>query len=132
MDDLLLYRLSLAGTMTGTGACLEALQRTRSGDFGIDLAMALEELQGVRDGVARLVPLDALLGGFPAVTMTDQGRMHVSHGRQLEPGDYQPTGGLDAPETFEWVRLMDAGGALVGVGTHGTFPGSLHPSVVLI
>ena len=126
------------GELTGTGACLEALQRTRSGEFRLDIAMSMESLQDEACASARLVVLEGLLARFPAVTLTDRGRAHVSHGRELGPGDYKPAGATLAPPlphasaTAEWVRLMDANGALVGVGTLGTVPGSLHPSVVLI
>ena len=68
-----------------------------------------------------------LLARFPAVTLTDRGRVHVSHGRELGPGDY-----ADGPLDSAWVRLFDGTGALVALATPGHARGSLHPSVVLV
>ena len=115
------------GEITRTGACLEALRRTRTGEFGLDVAIPLERLRVVPDAAASLVALETLLARFPAVTLTEIGRAHVSHGRELSPGDYGD-GPLDSP----WVRLFDGTGALVALATPGHTRGSLHPSVVLI
>ena len=115
------------GKLAGTGACLEALRRTRSGEFGLDVAIPMERLQVVSDTAASLVALEALLARFPAVTLTDSGRAHVSHGRELSPKDY-----TDGPVDSAWVRLFDGTGALVALATPGHTRGSLHPSVVLV
>lgn len=129
------------GELTGAGACLEALQRTRSGEFGLDRALSLEALPDQARVAANLVPLAGLLGRFPAVTVTDRGRAHVSHGRELGPDDVSvPAGpafaplrrGTPAPAEPAWVRLLDATGALVALATPGKAPGSLHAAVVLI
>jgi tRNA pseudouridine55 synthase len=115
------------GELTGTGACLEALQRTRSGEFRLDAALPMPALQDPPRVAAGLVPLAGVLSRFPAATISDRGRDHVAHGRELGPDD------LTAPiEAAEWVRLLDQDGALVALATAGRTPGSLHPSVVLI
>lgn len=128
------------GELTGTGACLEALRRTRSGEFCLDAAISMESLPDRARARARLVALEGLLVRFPAVTLTDRGRVHVSHGRDLGPEDYA-AGPQQAPPTLSdgrapmdpaWVRLFDGTGALVALAAHGHAPGSLHPSVVLI
>ena len=123
------------GELVATGACLEGLRRTRSGDFGLGMAIPLDALCHRARWRASLVPLEALLGRLPAVTLTGQGRAHVAHGRDVDENEYrpapQPVSGSDASVT-SWVRLMDACGCLVGVATSGARPGSLHPSVVLI
>ena len=73
------YVRSLAhdlGRALGTGACLEALQRTRSGEFGLEEAMPLElswtvdcrprAREGSSDApLELLIPMDELLPGFP-------------------------------------------------------------------
>jgi tRNA pseudouridine55 synthase len=115
------------GDLTGAGACLEALQRTRSGDFTLDTALPMDALQDPSRVAAGMVPLARVLGRFPAITITDHGRAHVSHGRELGPDDV--TGPIEAAE---WTRLLDAAGTLVALATPGRTPGSLHPSVVLI
>ena len=115
------------GELTGTGACLEALRRTRSGEFCLDIAMSMELLQDASRAGASLVVLEGLLARFPAVTLTDRGRMHVSHGRELGPGDYA-AGTMDSA----WVRLFDDTGVLVALATPDHARGSLHPSIVLV
>jgi tRNA pseudouridine55 synthase len=115
------------GRLTGTGACLEALRRTRSGEFTLDTALSMTSLQDLTNVAARIVPLEALLPHFPAVSVTERGRMYVTHGRELGPDDYAP-----ALPDFNWARLFDLSGALVAVASPGQTPGALHPSVVLI
>jgi tRNA pseudouridine55 synthase len=124
------------GERCGTGASLESLRRTRSGDFTIDEAVALDALTSSdpsaktgSDAGTLLIPMDRLLSGFPAVTVTSEGLVRVSHGQQVRASDLVgevPSGAA------EWVRLLDGTGALVGLGTPGTSFGFLHPEVVLI
>ena len=111
------------GALVGTGAALEGLRRTRSGDFGLNQAVTLERLaapgQRASDAV---IPMDRLLTTFPTVSLTDDERRRVSHGQEVE-GPSRPG---------EWVRLVDGHGHLVAMATAGSRPGSLHPAVVLI
>jgi tRNA pseudouridine55 synthase len=146
------YVRSLAhalGQAVGTGAYLEALQRTRSGEFRLEEAMSLETLQGDPDDPGArngshaavldwLIPMERLLTAFPAVTVTEEGRVWVGHGRELEAAQYvsedRGRPGLDGPAVTgaaEWVRLFDSDGHLLALATPGSRPGSLHPSVVL-
>jgi tRNA pseudouridine55 synthase len=127
------------GDIVGTGACLEALRRTRSGSFQIAGSVPLEMLADPGRVRAALVDLDDLLPDLPAVAVTSRGREHVLHGRELGPGDYSPAPvGAASPDKaptdipVEWVRLVDEQGALVAMATPGSAPASLHPSVVLI
>jgi tRNA pseudouridine55 synthase len=114
------------GELTGTGACLEELRRTRSGEFRIDTAAPLDALQDDPDQAAGwMVPIDHLLGGMPAVRLTEEARLRVSHGRDVEYGGAELAPGV-------WVRLLDEQGRLIALGQQGDTPGSLHPAVVLI
>jgi tRNA pseudouridine55 synthase len=129
------------GERCGTGATLEALRRTRSGDFSLDEAVDLDTLGPIRDRTnpesrianpaleTVLIPMERLLPGFPAVTVTAEGLTRVSHGQEVRPMDLAADGRLD---TAEWVRLLDPGGALVGIATPQPLSGFLHPEVVLI
>ena len=115
------------GQILGTGACLEALRRTRSGDFRLTEALTLEALQqGVGD--VDLIPLEQLLPGFPSVVVTDEGLTRVSHGRALEASHFSVDS--DRPDQ-PWVRILDGTGRLMALATRGNAPYSLHPSVVL-
>ena len=120
------------GELTGTGAALEALRRTRSGEFSLEDAISLDALDQGR-GPSRMLPMETLLRSFPAVKLTPEGREHVAHGRELSATDFDAEEASQAADpAAAWTRLFDAEGALVGVGTVGTRPGSLHPSLVLI
>jgi tRNA pseudouridine55 synthase len=139
------------GERCGSGACLETLRRTRSGDFSLDEAVPLDALEGPRprrantgragevppepsakaggDLATLLIPLENLLLAFPAVTVTSEGLARVSHGQQVRASDL--VGSAPAGQS-EWVRLLDRSGALVGLGTQRSASGLLHPEVVLI
>jgi tRNA pseudouridine55 synthase len=129
------------GERCGTGATLEALRRTRSGDFTVDEAIDLDTLGPVRDRTnpetrvpnpgmeTALIPMERLLPGFPAVIVTAEGLTRVSHGQQVRPVDLTVEAAVGAAE---WVRLLDSSGALVGLGTPQRLSGFLHPEVVLI
>jgi tRNA pseudouridine55 synthase len=120
------------GERVGTGACLASLKRTRSGPFDLSSAVSLEEIQRDPVGAAgRAVPLDRLLLDLPGARLTDEGRVRVSHGRDVDRSHVWPEDAacLDT-RTAEWVRLLDAGGRLLALGTPRT-PRALHPAVVL-
>jgi len=139
------------GQIVGTGAYLEALQRTRSGEFRLDESMTLDTLCGdpatprAREGSHEqvldwVIPMERLLRTFPSVTVTDEGRLWIGHGRELGPDQLDPgsrgfAGSTDAGAAVrqppEWTRLLDPEGHLLAVATPGSRPGSLHPSVVL-
>jgi tRNA pseudouridine55 synthase len=118
------------GRRVGSGACLSALRRTRSGDFSLDQAATVVELQAGH-AAARLIPLAALLPGFPAATLTDEGYRRVCHGRELEGAHARFDEGV-ALTPGRWVRLVAADGRLMAVGQTLPRPGALHPSVVLV
>jgi tRNA pseudouridine55 synthase len=116
------------GQLTGSGACLEELRRTRSGDFGIEDAVRLDDAPDGESLVAHVIPLSGLLRSLPARVVTAEGRQRVAHGRELTPA--QLMDGSGEQPAGEWVRLLDAGGELIALGR--TTGATLHPSVVLI
>ena len=130
------------GERLGTGATLEALRRTRSGEFTLEEAVDLDGIGRRRldpaDSGSRiadpaletlLIPMERLLPAFPAVTVTAEGLTRVSHGQHVRPVD-MASRACQGPA--EWVRLLDADGALVGLATPQRVSGFLHPEVVLI
>jgi tRNA pseudouridine55 synthase len=128
------------GQRLGTGACLEELRRTRSGDFGLEGAATLDALAGDAEDMSAsgwLVPMEGLLPALPAVRLTEEGRLRVSHGREIAEAQFGPEarsqGQLSAPSGIDgWIRLLDERGQLVALAQPGATPGSLHPAVVLI
>ena len=130
------------GERLGTGATLEALRRTRSGEFTLEEAVDLDGIgrrrldpadpgSRIADSALEtlLIPMEGLLPAFPAVTVTAEGLTRVSHGQHVRPVD-MTSGASQVPA--EWVRLLDAEGALVGLATPQRVSGFLHPEVVLI
>jgi hypothetical protein len=75
-----------------------------------------------------VIPMDRLLSSFPAVRVTDEGRVWVGHGRELTAEQYEQ---CEGPASGDWIRLFDSSGHLLAVATPGSSPGSLHPTVVL-
>jgi len=123
------------GQFVGTGACLEELRRTRSGDFGLEGAASLDSLAEAAEdpgsNAGWLVPMEQLLTRLPAVRLTEEGRLRVSHGREVDPAQAAPAEAR-SQEPGAWVRLVDERGQLVALAQPGATPGSLHPAVVLI
>ena len=131
------YVRSLAydlGVTLGTGAYLESLRRTRSGVFGLDSAVTLDAVPDQRASLlSRMVPLDSLLTGLPAVAVTEIGVQYVRHGRNIGPSELrEPPGGHAWPDR---VRLVGPDGALLAIADAiaDNVPGPvLHPTVVLV
>lgn len=120
------------GERVGTGACLEALRRTRSGPFDLSDAVTLEELQrNPASAAGRAIPLDRLLLDLPGARLTDEGRARVSHGQDVDRTHVWPEDSACLETRAQWVRLLDAGGRLLALGTSADSPRALHPAVVL-
>ncbi len=136
------YVRSLAhdlGQRLGCGGYLEALRRTRAGDFSLTDAVGLELLGADNpDALKRLIPMDRLLTGLPSVVLSPLGARRASHGNALGREDFaeelRPAGSgveLFEPMPGRRVRLLDASGALLGIAE--TRPGGLlHPVIVLV
>jgi tRNA pseudouridine55 synthase len=88
------YIRSLAhdlGQRLGVGAHLTALRRTRTGDFGLDRALALDALERDPAAAAKvLVPLSGALRSWPSVVLTADGVVRVGHGQDVRPMDLEP------------------------------------------
>jgi tRNA pseudouridine55 synthase len=122
------YVRSLAqdlGQLLGCGAHLEALRRTRAGQFRLADALTLDAVEAAGPAIEdRLVDLNALLPGMPAVTLTEEGLRRALNGNTLAPGH------LDGPVLEGKVRVLDAAGRLLSVAERRA-DGLLHPLLVL-
>ncbi|MBL8521326.1 MAG: tRNA pseudouridine(55) synthase TruB [Betaproteobacteria bacterium] len=98
------------GESLGCGAYLVALQRTGSGDLGLDRATTFDTLESLapeqRD--ATLLPTPTLALSLPAVSLPAKDAQAFSHGRPV-PGPAHPAGTL--------VRVVDPQGCFLGVAT---------------
>ena len=127
------YVRSLAhdlGARLGTGAHLDSLRRTRSGAFDLASAVTLDAVPDQGEQLlARMIPLDSLLPGLPAMAVTLSGVQYVRHGRDLGPAELR-----DAPGSEPWpdrVRLIGPDGTLLAIADRSAGP-VLHPAVVLV
>ena len=133
------YVRSLAhdlGQALGTGAHLERLRRTRSGDCSLAGAIELASAEQDHDRAkASIIPLSRMLPAWDAVVLTIDGVRHASQGRNLGPADVardsQRESQVPNPES-RFVRLLDPAGELIGIGEPAGTSGLLHPLVVLI
>lgn len=105
------------GAALGLGAYMSFLLRTRVGAFDLADAQTLEELE--RDaarGALALIPKEAALARWPAVTLSPEGARRVSHGQTVGPAllagaGPTPEPGMDGGP----VRLLDPAGRLLAV-----------------
>jgi tRNA pseudouridine55 synthase len=83
------YIRSLAediGDKLGCGATVKALRRIQSGQFSIELARPLEQLQALKDQdlMATLVDVDTPLKSLPCVQLNNQQAVSIKFGQSLE------------------------------------------------
>jgi len=97
------------GQAMGCGACLSGLRRTRVGPLSIEAAVTLAELEALEVPArrARLLPLDALLGGLPRVELGEQEAGRFCQGQRL------PLAIAPAPR----VRVYGRDARLLGVAS---------------
>lgn len=113
------YVRSLArdlGERLGCGAYLGALTRTRSGPFRLEAAHDLDAVRAAAAGgrvalAGLLLPVDVGLESIPAAPLADDEVTATARGQQVKPAQRPHV------EQGSRVRLVDARGALVGIGS---------------
>ncbi|MBW8904848.1 MAG: tRNA pseudouridine(55) synthase TruB [Betaproteobacteria bacterium] len=97
------------GAALGTGAHLAALRRSRSGEFRVEDALSVDQLRARPREHWPLLPLGALLAGFPGTRLDAEAEARLRNGQALKISGLQE--GLCA--------LYRADGAVIGLGrTH--------------
>lgn len=124
------YMRSIAhelGEALGCGAHLSALRRVRAGDFSIEQARSMEELDTLaREGrlSEALIPASELLPEFPSVIVDD-----ITAGRVRQGRDF-PASPFRAGSAARYVKAVSTEGQLVAIG-EAKLPHIYHPVVVL-
>lgn len=95
------------GDELGVGGHLIALRRTRSGDFGLDQARTLDELEQTPRLSYSLD--DACLQTFPRRDLTAEEALDAAHGRPLAPAGIDGVHAATAPDGRVIALLEDAG-----------------------
>lgn len=119
------------GASLGSCAHLVSLRRTASGGCRVEDAVPVLD-KPARDALAeKVIPMDRLLTGLPAVSLTEEGIRYVGQGRQPRPEDIAGVTGTLLPGRP--VRLM-GGGSLLALGESAageTGGWEVRPKVVL-
>jgi tRNA pseudouridine55 synthase len=126
------YVRSLAhdiGLLLGCGAHHAALRRTRAGPFRLADALTLGAIEAAAPAIeGRLLSVNTLLTGMPAVALTDEGLRRARNGNTLAPVHLQQP--LPDTPAARRIRLLNAAGDLLSVAETRA-DGLLHPLVVL-
>jgi tRNA pseudouridine55 synthase len=115
------------GQAMGCGAHLESLRRTSSGDFTLEQARTLAELEllAVSGKTAdALIPAAKLLPAFPAVVVDPGIVAQIRQGRNFPVSPFR-----NSPAS-KYVKAVSREGDLVAVG-EARLPNLYHPVVVL-
>ena len=124
------YMRSIAhdlGQALGCGAHLTELRRLASGEFQIDRARTLEQLEALaaEDRLPdAFVPAEQLLPGFPSVFVDELTEAQVRNGRNF------PASPFRAGPPTKYVKAVTRTGTLVAIG-EAVLPNLYHPVVVL-
>jgi len=124
------YMRSIAhelGQAMGCGAHLSALRRVRAGDFSIEQARSMEDLDTLaREGRLNeaLIPASDLLPEFPSVIVDDTMASQVRQGRDF------PVSPFRAGIGTRYIKAVSTAGQLVAIG-EAKLPHIYHPVVVL-
>ena len=124
------YMRSIAhdvGQALGCGAHLTELRRMASGEFEIEQARTLEQLEALAAEerlVDAFVPADQLLPAFPNVYVDDLTAAQVRNGRNFPASPFR--GGPPS----KYVKAVTRTGSLVAIG-EAVLPNLYHPVVVL-
>ena len=113
------------GQVLGCGAVRSSLLRTQVGQFGLDSAMKLSEIQALSDEseeavTEHVISLEDMLSQYPKIRTVDaEGDKLLLNGNPLSK---QYVTGYDAPalkaEDGQWYRVYTTDGQLVGVYTY--------------
>ena len=132
------YIRSLAhdlGRRLGCGAHLATLRRTVVGPYLLDgaIGLALLEEEAARGAAGRrIIPVEKLLLGAPAVVVLPEAEARVGTGSVLEPGHYGPApGSPPLPADAPLVRVFSDSGRLLALARPRAEGAGLHPFLVL-
>lgn len=115
------------GQALGCGAHLKTLVRTATGEFTIEQARTIEQLEELagqgRLGEA-LIPMARLLPEFPAEIVDPATAAHIRHGRDFRVSPFRVRQGT------RYVKALTQDGELIAIG-EARLPNLYHPMLVL-
>ena len=100
------------GEKLGCGGAMEALLRTKSGDFTLEQSMTLQETEdAVKSGTIeeKIISVEEVLSSYPAVYAEKEGERLLANGNPLHEG-------LVKGEVRQgWVRMYTSSGVFIGI-----------------
>jgi tRNA pseudouridine55 synthase len=115
------------GQLVGCGAHLAELRRLASGEFEIEHARTIPQLESLAAAerlMDALVPAAQMLPGFPTVFVDDLTASQIRQGRNF------PASPFRSPAASRYVKAVTRQDDLVAVG-EAVLPNVYHPVVVL-
>ncbi len=99
------------GAALGCGATLAGLRRTSVGEFGLQHAVTLAELEALPETqrTGKLMPVDCLVSGLPAIVLPADALARIQQGQVAQVG-------APAGEAAGLARLYDQERRFVGLG----------------
>jgi tRNA pseudouridine55 synthase len=91
--------------LIGTVAHMSALHRTKTGIFSTDGMKTLEEMAGIDDLNAVMLPIEQALIEYPSLSLTEQQTQDLIHGKQVN---------FDSPD--DTYVMMDIQDKFLGIG----------------
>jgi tRNA pseudouridine55 synthase len=115
------------GQAMGCGAHLHELRRTVSGEFTLDLARTIAQLESLAADERlfdALIPASSLLPAMPEIYVDEVAAHRIRHGRNFPASPFRP-----APAA-RYVKAVTASRELIAIG-EAVLPNIYHPVVVL-
>ncbi len=115
------------GQAAGVGAHLSALRRLRAGDFSIERAHTLDQLQALASAgrlAEALLPGAELLPEFPSYVVDRLTESQIRQGRDFRTSPFR------TPADARYVKAVTEDGVLLAVG-EARLPNLYHPMLVL-
>ena len=117
------------GQRLGCGGAMSALTRVQAGDFSLENALTLGEVEQLtKEGALQqhILPVDRLFASLPAVTLTEEGAKRARNGahaaqKHLLTGEIPPVDSLCRVYTPEGEFLMTGKGGLLDMGPPAIF-----------
>lgn len=106
------------GDKLGCGGTMQSLRRTRVGMFGLEQAVTLGQLQGLRDTgrlLEALHPVESCLGNCPVLHVTREALKLLENGNAIAPGQTEEK---QIYSPGEWVRFWGPDGGFAGIYTY--------------
>lgn len=117
------------GQKAGTGAHLKELNRTASGEFTIEKAWRLEDIENMEleERHNLIVPIDELLTEYPGVITGSNGFKRIMNGMEIAGRDVIE----EIPGSGDLFRILDEDKKLLAFSKKDLMTGCYHPFLVI-